>query len=145
MDFLEIEWNSNLYRQEIELRDRLLRAPLGLTFTSEELEEESAEFHFVLVENGEVCACAVIVPVCNDEVKLRQMAVTEHRQRQGLGTNLIRQIESTLVKRGIQKIQLNAREKAIPFYQRLGYQTAGDPFIEVGITHWQMYHHLLDC
>ena len=52
MEFVEIDWNGNLYSLEIELRDRLLRAPLGLTFSSEELESESAELHFALVDDG---------------------------------------------------------------------------------------------
>ena len=37
MEFIEIEWDSNRYREEIDLRYRLLRAPLGLTFTPEQL------------------------------------------------------------------------------------------------------------
>lgn len=139
MEFVEIGWKSTLYDLEIELRDRLLRAPLGLAFSSEELEAESTELHFALVDQGQVRACAVIVPLSSDLAKLRQMAVHENYQRQGLGSRLIRQIESALQQRGFQVIELNAREEAVNFYQRLGYQTAGDRFIEVGIGHWKMH------
>ena len=52
MEFVEIDWNSNLYSLEIELRDCLLRAPLGLTFSSEELEAESADFTFCFGRSG---------------------------------------------------------------------------------------------
>ena len=142
MEFVEIDWNSNLYILEIELRDRLLRAPLGLTFSLEELEAESADLHFALVDQEQVRACAVIVPLSSDLAKLRQMAVHENYQRQGLGSSLIRQIESALQQRGCQNIELNAREEAVSFYQRLGYQTAGDRFMEVGIGHWKMRRQL---
>ena len=142
MKFVEIDWNSNLYSLEIELRARLLRAPLGLTFSSEELEAESAELHFAMVDQEQVRACAVIVPLSSDLAKLRQMAVHENYQRQGLGSSLIRQIEPALQHRGFQKIELNAREEAVNFYKRLGYQTVGDPFMEVGIGHWKMYRQL---
>ena len=144
MEFIEIEWNSNLYCLEIELRDRLLRAPLGLTFSSEQLEAESAELHFALVDDAQVRACAVIVPMSHGEAKLRQMVVHENHQRQGLGSKLIREIEIALCKRGFKAIQLNAREQAVPFYKRLGYQTAGDRFMEVGIGHWKMHRELND-
>ena len=142
MEFVEIDWNSDLYSLEIELRARLLRAPLGLTFSSEELEAESAELHFALVDQDQVLACAVIVPLSSDLAKLRQMAVHENHQRQGLGSSLIRQIEPALQNRGFQQIELNAREEAVNFYQRLGYQTVGDRFMEVGIGHWKMYRQL---
>ncbi len=33
MDFIEIIWQSEFYRQEIELRDRLLRLPWGWYLT----------------------------------------------------------------------------------------------------------------
>jgi len=144
MEFIEIEWNSNLYHLEIELRDRLLRAPLGLAFSSEELEAESAELHFALVDDVQVRACAVIVPLSVREAKLRQMAVHENHQRQGLGSRLIREIEIALYRRGFKAIELNAREQAVPFYKRLGYQTAGDRFMEVGIGHWKMHRELAD-
>jgi hypothetical protein len=142
MEFVEIDWNGDLYSLEIELRERLLRAPLGLTFSSEELESESAELHFALVDDGEVRACAVIVPISSEHAKLRQMAVHENHQRHGLGSNLIRQIEAALRQRGFQQIQLHARAEAVPFYRRLGYQTAGDQFMEVGIVHWKMHRQL---
>ncbi|MDG2389392.1 MAG: GNAT family N-acetyltransferase [Planctomycetaceae bacterium] len=142
MEFIEIEWNSNLYNLEIELRDRLLRAPLGLTFSFEELESESAELHFALVDDALVQACAVIVPTSREDAKLRQMAVHENHQRKGLGSRLIHEIESVLRIRGFQQIQLHAREEAVPFYTRLGYQTVGDRFMEVGIGHWKMYRQL---
>ena len=105
MEFVEIDWNSNLYSLEIELRARLLRAPLGLTFSSEELEAESAELHFALVDQNQIRACAVIVPLSSDLAKLRQMAVHENHQRQGLGSSLIRQIEPALQNRGFQQIE----------------------------------------
>ncbi|MAI34189.1 MAG: hypothetical protein CBE00_08720 [Planctomycetaceae bacterium TMED240] len=142
MEFVEIDWNSNLYSQEIELRDRLLRAPLGLAFSSEELAAESSELHFALVDEEQVRACAVIVPLSADLAKLRQMAVHENYQRQGLGSSLIHQIELALQRRGFPKIELNAREEAVAFYQGLGYQTVGDRFMEVGIPHWKMHHEL---
>jgi len=33
---------------------------------------------------------------------------------------------------------LHAREAAIPFYLRLGYELEGEPFTEVGIPHRRM-------
>ncbi len=144
MEFIEIQWNSELYALEIELRDRLLRAPLGMGFSTQELAAESSELHFGLIQEGKVKACAVIVPSTPDQAKLRQMAVHEDHQRQGLGSTLVRQIESELRRRDFQRVELHAREQAVPFYERLGYRTIGERFIEVNIAHWKMYHQLTE-
>jgi predicted GNAT family N-acyltransferase len=146
MEFVEIEWQSELYRQEIELRDRMLRAPLGLVFSEEDVQAEAKELHFGIIDGNidgnidqqRLIACAVIVPLSDRDVKLRQMVVTAAQQRTGIGTRLIGQIEATLAERGIQQIELNARDIAIGFYERLGYAKQGEAFIEVSIPHWKM-------
>ena len=33
---------------------------------------------------------------------------------------------------------LHARQTAVPFYERLGYETYGEPFVEVTIPHIAM-------
>lgn len=144
MEFIEIEWQSELYQQEIELRDRILRAPLGLTFDQQDLQAEADQLHFGIVQRQRLIACAVIVPLSAGSVKLRQMAVTSGRQRAGVGTRLIGQIEATLAGRGIERIELNARDIAVGFYQRLGYAKQGDPFTEVSIPHWKMIKSLAE-
>ena len=63
MQFTEIQWQSELYDQEIELRLELLRAPLGLTFSAEQLQAESGELHFGILDQGRLVACVVIVPL----------------------------------------------------------------------------------
>lgn len=138
MEFVEIPWQSELYRQEIELRDKLLRAPLGLSFSEEQLQAEADQWHFGMLDQQRLIACAVIVPLSEQHVKLRQMAVANAQQRSGIGTQLIAQIEATLAQRGIEQIELHAREIAVGFYERLGYAKQGDSFIEVSIPHWKM-------
>lgn len=138
MQFKEIQWQSELYDQEIELRLELLRVPLGLTFSDEELQAESAELHFGMLDQSRLVACAVIVPRSDALAKLRQMAVVTEYQNQGVGSNLIRNIESALQDRQFEAIELHARDNAASFYEKLGYSKQGTQFIEVSIPHWKM-------
>ncbi len=139
MQFHEIEWRTDLYQAEIALRDKLLRAPLGLTFTDEDLKAEANQLHFGIVDDGgSLIACAVIVPLSTNAVKLRQMAVETSHQRRGVGSALIQSIETTLLARHIDVVELHARESAIEFYQRLGYRELGPRFMEVSIPHQKM-------
>ncbi len=138
MKFVEISWQSDLYQQEIDLRDRLLRAPLGLRFSDEELAAESSEYHFGMLDRRQLIACAVIVPLSDVLAKLRQMAVAASHQRRGVGSILIGNIERVLQDRQFQMIRLHARENAVEFYEKLGYRKRGPRFIEVGVPHWKM-------
>lgn len=138
MQFLEIQWQSDLYDQEIELRLELLRIPLGLTFSEEQLQAEATDLHFGMLDGGRLIACAVIVPLSATLAKLRQMAVATAHQRQGIGATLIRNIESTLQDRQFQTIELHARDNAVGFYEKLGYNQQGPQFIEVSLPHWKM-------
>jgi predicted GNAT family N-acyltransferase len=138
MQFTEIQWQSELYDQEIELRLELLRVPLGLTFSAEELQLESAELHFGMLDGGRLIACAVIVPLSIALAKLRQMAVATAYQRKGIGASLIGNIELALQDRQFEKIELHARDNACGFYEQLGYRKQGPQFIEVSLPHWKM-------
>ena len=138
MQFTEIQWQSDLYRQEIELRLELLRIPLGLTFSDEQLSSEAADLHFGMLDEGRLIACAVIVPLSDTVAKLRQMAVATEYQKKGIGASLIRSIESALLDRQFETIELHARDSATGFYEKLGYRKQGLQFIEVSLPHWKM-------
>ena len=138
MQFQEICWQSPLYLAAVTLRSLLLRQPLGLKFTAEELAEEENHWHFGMCHQDRLIACVVIVRLTGDHVKLRQMAVRPDHQRQGVGSRLIQHVEELLCQRGVHSVELHAREPVVPFYERLGYRAEGDPFLEVTIRHQKM-------
>lgn len=139
MRLIEIEFGSDRFAEEVDLRNRLLRIPLGLTFSEEDLQKESQQLHFGLADDdGKLVACAIVVPLDKHHVKLRQMAVETDRQGNGFGAQLIAAIECELRSRRYQSITLHARCTAIEFYEKQGYQKCGSEFTEVGISHWKM-------
>lgn len=142
MEFMEIQWKSEWYDKAIALRDELLRRPLGLIFTHEDIAEEANQWHYGMAEGDELIAIVVIVPLTPQRAKLRQMAVAESRQRQGLGAMLVARVEEVLRAKDIEEIELNARDIAIRFYEKLGYQQVGEPFTEVTIPHYRMVKQL---
>ena len=139
--FVQIEHKSKLYDQELALRDALLRRPLGLAISETDVIEDADQLHFGSVVDAtppELVACVVSVDLGNQRAKIRQMAVAETHQRQGIGTQLMKQAELRLQELGFRAIELNARVPAIEFYQRLGYIPVGDRFTEVTIEHQKM-------
>ena len=60
MKFTEILYGSDLYASELELRNVVLRIPLGLSLYEENLDGERDSRHFGILEDGSLLACAVL-------------------------------------------------------------------------------------
>lgn len=122
----------------IDLRRRVLREPLGLVFTDEELEKEAMEYHLVALHDDDLLACLVLTPIDHETIKMRQVAVEPNSQGQGIGKKLVEFSERVAQEKGFKNMVLNARDTAVPFYLRLGYEIEGEPFEEVTIPHRKM-------
>jgi GNAT superfamily N-acetyltransferase len=138
MQFVAIEYRSPWYDAELALREEILRQPLGLSLADEDLSAEANQWHFGLVDGERLVACLILVPRAANSGQLRQMAVDSRWQNRGLGRQLVEQVEQVAADRGITHLMLHARSEAIGFYERLGYQIEGEPYIEVGIAHQTM-------
>ena len=69
---------------------------------------------------------------------MRQVAVDESYQSKGIGRALVEYCEQVARDEQFTEIILHARETAVAFYLKLGYEVYGEPFIEVGIPHRNM-------
>ena len=141
MKVTEVEFGSPGYEAALQLRKRILRDPLGLEWTAEEEAWEPRERHFVLLgEGGQLHACVVIRPLEEQAgaVKLRQMAVEPDCQSRGFGRALVECVEAQLIRDQVGRVELNARDTAVGFYEKLGYRKSGEEFVEVTIPHWKM-------
>lgn len=136
--FAEIEYESELYEQELVLRNALLRRPLGLAITNADIQEDATQSHFGMLHDGQLVACVVVVDLGDQRAKIRQMVVAEDHQRRGVGSKLMQQTEACLREREFLAVELNARVEAIDFYERLGYRPIGNRFTEVTIEHQKM-------
>jgi len=138
MDFREIRHGSDDYRLEVALRFDVLRRQLAPGAADDDFDAEIAFTHFGLFDGSELVACCFVVPLEDDAVRLRQMAVRADLQGTGLGRDLIRRVESALAGRGCPRIILHARDVAKGFYERVGYEFTSGEFLEVGIPHFRM-------
>ncbi len=126
------------YNAAVDLRRAVLRAPLGLDFTAEQLTAEAGDTHFIALDGDRLIGAVVMTPYNAQTVKLRQMAVSPAAQGQGVGAALLRAFEAHARAAGIAGITLAARVTAQGFYDRNGYAAEGDVFEEVTIPHIRM-------
>jgi ribosomal protein S18 acetylase RimI-like enzyme len=142
MKIREIAFGSSEHARTIALRSRILREPLGLRFTPEELALEHADVHLGAFESqggGEsLVGCLVLVRLTPKTAKMRQVAVEPTLQRSGIGRSLVAECERAARKRGYERIELHARDTAVAFYLALGYRADGPEFTELGIAHQKL-------
>ena len=134
-----LEWDSKWQIQSIGLRYEVLRKPLGMFFSPDELFGEANQIHVGLLQEDRILAVLLLKMLEGNVAKMRQVAVSEPLQGKGLGKQLVRLSEEICRQKNVKRIELHARQTAVPFYLALGYQTEGPEFEEVGIPHLKMF------
>lgn len=133
-----IDHGTPEYRQMIKLRDDILRRPLGLGFTEEELETEKDNLLIGAFEDEDILGCAMLVEENPTTIRLRQMAVLNDLQGKGIGRALMQFAENLARDHGYKILSMHARINAIGFYEKMGYKVTSDAFIEVTMPHYVM-------
>ncbi len=139
LTFLEIPFASPLFDESIRLRYDVLREPLDLEFSVNDILAEQTQIHLGgYDEQMKLRACLVLFPQEEGVVKMRQVAVDPDCQKMGLGTQLVIESEKWSKRNGYKHMMMHARESAIPFYARLGYEKYGRKFTEVKVPHYRL-------
>ena len=133
-----IDYESPEYRSMCTLRDEVLRKPIGLRLTEEEIQRDKNDILLACIENGEAIACCILTEKNPDTVQLRQMAVSPALQQKGLGKELLSFAEKTAKENHYSVLCMHARKTALGFYAKSGYAIVGEEFTEVGIPHFEM-------
>jgi len=130
--------NSKEYWELVALRSQILRKPLGIEFSKDELELEHSQWHFGIFIEGIAVACMVLVPQEDGKIKMRQVCTTFNVQGKGIGKVLLEHCENKAKQKGYNEIFCHAREVSKQFYLKNDYEIIGDSFIEIGLEHYYM-------
>lgn len=133
-----IEHGSNEYKQMIDLRYAILRQPLGLNFSEEELLKEKDNILIAAFDEDKILGCCMLVKHDRNTLQLRQMAVNNNLQGKGIGASIMSFAESISKDKGYNKIVMNARNNAIGFYEKFGYKVKSEEFIQYNTPHHVM-------
>jgi predicted GNAT family N-acyltransferase len=126
------------YQELWNLREAILRKPLGLSLSNENLSRDLTNTIFIAQHNDKIIGCVLMEPKDDHTVQLRAMAVYNEWQGKGVGRMLVQALEAYAWQNGYKKIILHARKVVLGFYKSMNYQQVGDEFVEVGIPHYHM-------
>ncbi len=134
----EIEYGSKEYKDELEIRNRVLRLPLGLDIYDEDLKAEKDDTHLGAFYGGRLAGVLVLTPIKEGHARMRQVAVDDGLRSRGIGKMLVNHAEGLLRSGGCKEIMLHSRMTSMDFYKRQGYTVTSEVFTEVMIPHVEM-------
>jgi predicted GNAT family N-acyltransferase len=146
-----ISMDNPLYEQEKALRVAILLEPIGYSFEdylAMAPGREAQSEHFVAVvdhPSGERVVGTATLFIREDEHKqkigkVQQVCVDKQRQGEGIGRKLMIAMEARgFGELGLTNLYCHAQLDAMPFYERLGWQSEERDFLEAGIAHKKMF------
>lgn len=137
----QIIYNSENYHKSVNLREKILMVPLGLKLNKKDLLKEHNDIHIgCLTIDDEIIGILALSPLDNKAITMKQVAIDNNYQNQGIGKQLIKYAENYVKNNGYNKIQLSARKSAISFYKKMGYKIVSEEYISKStkIPHYRM-------
>lgn len=130
-----IDHGSKEYQQMVDLRNEILRKPLGLVLTEEDMNADKSNVLIGAFEDEKMLGCCMLVKQSDKIVLLRQMAVLNDLQGKGIGKALMLFAENIARDMGYREISMQARKNASGFYEKMGYREASNEFTNLTIPH----------
>ena len=137
-----IEPNSSAeFEQYYNLRYEVLRKPWLQPKGSEKDDGDNSSIHRMIIDesNGKAVAVGRLQFNTSEEAQIRYMAVSDNYQLKGYGNIIVKTLEDIALNKGIRNIILQARENALKFYWKNGYEIIEKSYLLFDeIQHWLM-------
>jgi predicted GNAT family N-acyltransferase len=122
------------------IRYEILRKPWNQPSAATKDDTEHISVHLLVKdENGNAVATGRMQFNSPEEAQIRSMAVINEFQGKGIGSSIIQHLEKIALSKNIKIILLDARENAVEFYLRNGYEILSPSYLLFGeIKHFKM-------
>lgn len=122
-----------------DLRWRVLREPWSQERGQERDEHEAGAVHLGAWLGDRLVGVGRLHFIAAASAQIRYMAVETDVQGQGIGGRILEELERRAQRAGARRIILNARDRALRFYQQHGYKvTHSSETLFNAIPHWEM-------
>ena len=132
--------NDSEFEAYFELRWRILRKPWGEARGTEVDELENTATHVAAFDEARrLVGVGRLQQVEGSLGQVRYMAVEPDCRSRGLGKSILVELERLARRQGMTTVVLDAREHAVGFYLKNGYEITGDSYLLFGaIPHSKM-------
>ncbi|MDD3095825.1 MAG: GNAT family N-acetyltransferase [Candidatus Neomarinimicrobiota bacterium] len=131
-------YGCEIYRESNTLRSRILLESLGRSEPASDYDFPDIDIYLGAFLGERLIGTLILTPLDAKTVRMRQLAVDENFRGSGIGKALVEKSEAIARSHGFSLMMLHARVSVLEFYQKLGYERAGERFFEIEIPHWLM-------
>lgn len=131
---------SQIYLDALAIRNTVFIGEQGVSLEREIDQDEAEAIHFVLyiADPKRPVATVRLLPVTTERIKIQRMAVLKEYRHLQLGSKIVHEAESFAKSQGYQTMTLGAQLTARSFYEKLGYKSYGDIFMDADMEHIEM-------
>ena len=123
-----ITYNSKEYNESLELRNKIMREPLGFNLFDEDLGYEKDAIMVCAYDNHTMIGVGVMTHD-NDLYKVECLCVDFDLQKTGVGSKILAYLEEYAKSHGGKEMSLEARVTAEKFYIKHHYIGSGDTYL----------------
>ena len=114
---------ENQLNKYYQFRWQLLREPWRMPVGSERDEYDGMSHHRMITDSrGRPMAIGRLYITPDNDGQIRYMAVKNNRRSKGMGSLVLVALESLARQEGAKRLVCNAREDAIAFYEKNGFE-----------------------
>ena len=133
-----VEYGSDAYQETLELRNRIMRLPLGTSVYDEDLSHEKKSLILACYEDG-ILTGTTVMSYHGEACKIDTLCIDTDVQRGGIGTLLLQELEKRAKEAGYVMMTMDARVSAEKFYKKYGYVADGEAY-ELPFSHIPHVH-----
>ena len=141
--FKFIQYNSPPYTEALRLREDVMRKPLGILLSEEDIKDDDNKTHICGYYGDElVCGCSLKV-IHHKIAHIYSVFVKQIYQNQGIGQELMTFAESYAKSLGVARLYVEGRKAAQRFYQKCDFTPCGSEYVDMNILHQDMRKDIL--
>lgn len=143
LEFRVIEYATEEYKKTLQLRDEVMRKPLGLRLSEEDTRYDNQRIHIGgYIGNELICGCSLRI-IHRKMAHIYSVYVKQKYQNQGIGQQLMAFVEEYVRQSGVARFYVEGRKAAKNFYLKCGFRPCGSEYTDMNIIHQDMKKDIL--
>jgi predicted GNAT family N-acyltransferase len=133
------------FERALALRIEVFVEEQAVPIEEEQDEADDEAMHWLILDSATLTALCTARMVPYQEgcqmrpvAKIGRVAVKKTMRGKQLGALIMGEILATVQREGYDQAILDAQVQVIPFYEKLGFVTEGEEFLDAGIRHYRM-------
>jgi len=123
-----------------EIRKKVFQDELGILAEQERTEDDEYAIHAVAfkVEDESIPVATGRMILENGHFKIGRIAVLKDERGKQYGDFIVKMLVNKAFLSGAEEVHVGALEHAISFYNKIGFERYGEPYMDMGMLHYPM-------